>query len=204
MEPEPQEILESEPLEPTGEVETPVEAAKIEVESAPTEDVTPEKSGAPVTDEMPDKVQKRIDEVIWQKHEAQRERDYWKMQAEARLRAEQEAPNPQPPAPFTAPVPRQEDFDTYEAYEEAVFDYRYQKRSLVEQSAREKQSREQAEKAQKDQLSEWIGKGEDKYQDFRQVALKEPREGGPEITVFMAITWGKIRKKLPGSPECHL
>ena len=182
-----QEVLEQEPLAPTGEGESPAvdEVAAEPAESAPAEEPTAEVKTAAPADELPEKVQKRIDEVTWQKYEAQRERDYWKMQAEARLKAEQQAP-PEPAPVIPAQPPRQEDFETYEAYDEALFDWRFQQRVQKEATERQRQVKQQQEQEYAAKLDAWTEEGSGKYPDFVHVVLKQPVDGGPNITPFMA------------------
>lgn len=182
-----QEVLEQEPLAPTGEGETPaidIQAAEP-VESAPTDEVKPEQPPGAPAEVMPEKVQKRIDEVIWQREEARREKEYWKMQAEARARAEK-APEPEPTPVIPVQPPRQEEFETYEAYDEALFDWRYQQRVAKEASERQRQVKQQQEQEYAAKLDAWTEDGGNKYPDFVQVALKQPADGGPTITPFMA------------------
>jgi len=181
-----QEVLEQEPQDLPGEVETPADEVVEVAESAPAEEPTPEvKAGAPAVEDMPEKVQKRIDEISWQKFEAQRERDYWKMQAEARLKAE-EAVKAAPAPIIPSYAPRQEDFESYEQYDEALFDWRYQQRVTKERADISRQQDERMASEQQERARAWAETGKDKYPDFASVALREPWDGGPLITQFMA------------------
>jgi hypothetical protein len=185
-----QEVVEQEqPLIPADEAVSSAQAEEV-VESAPAEEPTPEvKAGASDESIFPEKVQKRIDDITFRRYEAERERDYWKLQAEARLRAEQEAQQPQvTPEPVipSSPAPRQEDFETYEQYDEALFDWRYQQRVARETVQRQQEDRKRAEREYAEHVRSWAEQGAEKYPDFSQVALKEPRDGGPSITPYMA------------------
>ncbi len=184
METEPQ-VTEQEQVNPPGEVESPAPAAEeTPAESAPAEKPTPEgQTGAPDSDELPEKVQKRIDEIAWQKFEAQRERDYWKLQAEKRVREEQTAPvAPEPPPLPPAQPPRQEDFQTYEAYDEALFDWRFQQRVARERAESIKTEQERQQRDQQERARTWAEQGTEKYPDFARIALDETLK----ITPFMA------------------
>lgn len=179
-----QVVEEQEPLAPTGEEESPALVAEKELtESTPVEEPTPEvKAGAPV-EEPPDKVQKRIDEITWKKSEAERERDYWRGKAEALTKPPE--PEPEPVIP-TVPQPRQEDFETYEQYDEALFDWRYQQRVMKERAETQKEEAKRQAQEFQERANTWAEEGSEKYPDFATVALKEPRDGGPMISQFMA------------------
>ena len=186
-----QEVSQEQPISPADEAVSSAQAEEVVEESAPSGEPTPVvQSGASDDVDFPEKVKKRIDDITFKRYEAERERDYWKMQAEARLRAEQEAAQSQPKQPDVtipvSPAPRQEDFETYEAYDEALFDWRYQQRVSKETAQRAADERRQAEAAYAEKARSWADQGSEKFPDFSQVALKEPREGGPSITPYMA------------------
>jgi hypothetical protein len=183
MEPETQEVQEE--LRPSGE-ETPVESVEVaeEVESDTTEELSPAEPGAVPQEKKKSGVQERFDEITREKYDAMRDRDYWKERAEARLKAEEVAK----PAPVLPPVamPRQEDFETYEAYDEALFDARFQQRVAREQAELQRQQQTRQAEEQQERSRTWAEKGSEKYPDFANVALREPKDGGPMISQFMA------------------
>lgn len=175
-----QEVVVQEPLEPTGEVETPALDAEPTEAPSTSEETPPDPSGAPVKAvQVPPE---RIEEITYRRREAERERDWLRLQVEKLTRGESPPPPAPEPAPFTVPPPRQEDFETYEQYEEAVFDHRYQKRAQAERASQEKAAKERAQQQHQSQLDEWIDKGESKYPDFKRVA----QDNDLKITPFMA------------------
>ena len=91
-------------------------------------------------------VQPRIDELTRAQREAQRERDYWRQRAEA---AEQTA-NPPPPPP-AKPTPDQ--FDTYDAFVEALTDWKADQKIDAKLSERDTRTKEQQQ--QEARVSSW-------------------------------------------------
>lgn len=121
---------EAEAVAETSQVETPSEATAEQ----PTETETSESAddAGEATEEPQKRVpwfQKRIDEVTRQKYEAQRESDYWRGVAEGRGQSN---------TPVQAEGPPKEDqFESYEDYEQARIDY------AVEQRLRQEREVEQ-------------------------------------------------------------
>lgn len=135
-------------------VETPSEATPEQPTGAETP-AEPNDAGAE-SQEKPKQVpwfQKRIDEVTAAKYDAQREAAYWRGQAEAGGRKEQ----PQPPA--QSGPPREDQFATYEDFEEARINYAVERRLQTE---RQLEQREQSART----FQERIDKVRDKLPDY--------------------------------------
>ena len=101
-------------------------------------------------------VQKRIDELV-------REREEWK-RAALQGQPRQDAPS-KPVIPDTFPdlqKPIADNFETYDAYVEALADYR------AETKYRQIQARTEIQRRQ-ETLSTWFDAADDKYSDFRDV-----------------------------------
>lgn len=89
-------------------------------------------------------VQKRFDELTKARREAERERDEWRKKAEGKTEEKFEEPT-------TLKRPKEEDFDTYEQYEDALVDFKLDQREA--KSAKQKaeaQAKQKAEKFQQD------------------------------------------------------
>ena len=95
-----------EPIEPVEPVE-PVEPTEPIEPVEPPDDTPPKKS-----------VQARIDELTFKRREAEREAEYWRKKASEK----------EPPKPSNEGRPRQENYETVEDYEDALFDWRDKKR----------------------------------------------------------------------------
>lgn len=111
----------------------------------PVEPTTPT---APVVDAAADParkpVQPRIDELTRERHEAQRERDYWRTRAEAA----------EVPAPAEAPAkPKAVDFDDYGAFVEALADWKADQK--IDAKLAERDTRTAAQKQGEERVSNW-------------------------------------------------
>lgn len=134
-------------------VETPSEATPEQPTGAETP-AEPTDAGAESQDK-PKQVpwfQKRIDEVTAAKYDAQREAAYWRGQAEAGGRQQ-----PQPPA--QQGPPREDQFESYEAFEEARIAHAVEQRL---QTLRGIEQREQSFRTYEDRVT----KVRDKLPDF--------------------------------------
>ena len=118
--------------------EAAVETPEVPVE---TGEETPATETLVETPPEPKKktAQERIDEITRKRREAEREAEYWKSKA---------LQSPEPPKPVQAPVgearPKVDQFETVEAYEDALLTWHERKRtiesSLTEQNKRKKQA----------------------------------------------------------------
>lgn len=132
-------------------------------------------------------VRSRIDELTRYRREAERERDYWRQEAE-RLR-----PAPKPPEPVEVKPKTLADFEYDEGkYQQYIFSelpQAIEKRAVeaAERRLQETQTRERAESrhAEFEERSDAFAKD---HADFVEVALKQPQDGGPVITATMAET----------------
>lgn len=80
-------------------------------------------------------LQPRIDELTRDKHEARREADFWRQRAEALANPPQE-----PPAPAAKPTPDQ--FDSYDAFVEALTDWKADQKIDAKLAERDKTTAE--------------------------------------------------------------
>ncbi len=152
-----------------GAAEVPAAAAANEEaeEKTPVRDDegdegTPKKSG----------VTKRIDELVKLREEARRDAEYWRKVALSRLEAEK---GKNGPADATvADRPTAEKFKTYDEYVEALTDWKLAERTRAEAEARRMESEGRS-------LAGKIAKAEEKYPDFRTVALN------PDVPITEAM-----------------
>lgn len=142
---------------------TAPEATAAPESDVPTPEVTPERT---FTQSEVDKIAQRERSQAFRKAEriakAEAEAAYWKRQAE-----QQSAPQVQQPEG----KPKVSDFQDYEAYTEALTDWKVdQKLKAVQtESAADRERRTQAERA--NAVNERLSKGHEEYEDFEEVAL---------------------------------
>ena len=160
--------MEEQAIEITEEVVTAPEktgTAATTEESATSGTPTDVKSGADTKDgkdEPPAGVRKRIDELTRQKYEAAREAAYWKGQAEAKaVKSEPSA------APVEPGKPNPSQFADYDAYVEALTDYKTQE-------VLEKAQAETEKKRKKAKFAGAIEKGKAKHDDFEATTIFNP------------------------------
>lgn len=160
-------------------LETDGQEAGAEAVEAPqvenTSEATAEQEAGPETPDEPDAgaddgkpkrepwFQKRINEVTRRYHDAEREAAYWRGQAEAGGRREA------PQAPQSGP-PREEQFATYEEYEDARINY------AVEQRLRTAREIEARDKVGRD-FEDRVAKVRDKLPDY------DLYVGDPNLTI---------------------
>jgi len=168
--------VKADPKEPTAKAPEPKE-------NDPGDEAAPEGTDAADKPKKPNWAQRRIDELTREKHDARRERDYWRELA-SRGQQPQQAQAPQQQATATQkPQPNQ--YQTTEEYFEALADWKADQKW----EARERQRREQAEKEAKQQGEQKIArtfaereqKARDTYPDYDEVA----RGDGNPITELM-------------------
>ncbi len=95
---------------------------------------TPEEPGAKPA-EKPDGVQKRIDELTRRRYEAEREAAFWRGKAEGGVKPSD--------TPDTEAKPKQEAYDSYESYIEAVTDWKLSERLNIERARMQQESQAQ-------------------------------------------------------------
>jgi hypothetical protein len=168
-------------------VPTEVAEVKEEVTEAPVEEKveepeppTPKKKTA----------QERIDEITKARREAEREKEYWKQVALDK----KETPKPVQEPTIRNPRPTISQFDTTEAYEDALLDWR--DRVKEEQSAEQRLVKEQEEGLSKFQKA--AAKARELYPDFDEVVeapVFSPQmryailnsDTGPEVAYFLGL-----------------
>lgn len=172
-----------------GDAIAPENDATVADEATPqTEESTPQ------TDEQSG-VQKRINQLTWEKHEAQRRADA----AEAKLK-EKERPAEPKPTGLKAPVPS--DFDTDEEYSAALESYTVEThRTLTQQAQTDAEQRQQAQEraTKKDAYQARVAEYAAEHEGFveavssTQIPISESveqvlfeSERGPELTHWLA------------------
>lgn len=124
---------------------------------------TPEAADAKSV-EKPDGVQKRFDELTRAKYDALREAAYWKGKAEGG------AVKPELTAPDAEAKPKQDQYESYEAYIEAVTDWKLTARLTAERSRmREEDQAQTAAKGFEAQVS----RAREKHADFDAVVYSQ-------------------------------
>lgn len=120
-----------------------------------------------------DPVQKRINEITRKRREAERELEFErKKRAEVEVELEKIRAN----IPLTE-KPKMENFETEEAYSEALMDWKIENRLKIE---KEKKTKELNEKSEKEQFTASLNaietnmeKGSEKYEDFSELVLND-------------------------------
>ena len=182
--------------------EDTLNALDVPGEVAPVTELEPPVATAPETpiDEPPsaetleaDIEQLKKDKIeANEKAEAAKNREaYWKRQREGQRKAfEQGAPpaQPTPAAAETNEKPKQDDFDDYNDYTEALTDWKVDQKK-VEWDKEEKAKTENATYQEKMiKLEKGIDEGFDKYPDFAEVALAKTVPITPLIKDILAET----------------
>lgn len=113
-------------------------------------------------------VGKRINELVREREEAKREREYWRQQA-------LEAKTPKAPEQVDEQEPQEKDFDSYGTYLKALARYELKQELKVEREQTEKKQRETSERERLTKsLSEFdqrANKLREKHDDFDDVAF---------------------------------
>lgn len=164
--PEEQEnaLVEEMQQEPESQVE-PAEAAEPEEEAAPPEPAGEEPAGEPV--EKPTRAEKRIDQLTARRKRAEEEAAYWRGVAEAR---ERQAPALEPP-PQIRERPVADNFDTYEAFQEALTDWKVEVKLSELERKREAAEQERAQRQVTETFRTKLAEGASRYGDFNEVAM---------------------------------
>lgn len=156
-----------EPAAPSGEA--PAEPGEPQ---APA-DVTPTGEEPPKTvDEPPtvgDETKKRIQALTRKFRDA--ERRAIAAEAEARTLREVHKPAPEEPAPTGPPKPREEDFENYAEYTEALTDWKVDQREAKWKAEQEAAKGPPAPSERDIRFNEAISTASEKYEDFEDVAF---------------------------------
>jgi hypothetical protein len=167
---------------PAGTNEEPEgEQGEEEVALVEGEEQTPRKKTA----------QERIDEITKARREAEREKEYWRKIALEK----QTAPQADPPKPQTSPIPerpRQDQFETYEGYEDALLGWH--------DNVKEIKNRAKVQQSRLQEVFNTFAKRSDAlrkmYDDYDEVIETPPlteiakftianSEHGPELAYFL-------------------
>ena len=115
-------------------------------------------------------VQKRLDELTRQRHEAARERDYWREMAMRQAPAQEPAPQA---APQTAPTLEQFDYDP-DAYQSAMMQFVTSQAQTAAKSALEQERAAQAAQHHQATVQQRLAEAMVKHADFDDVAERIP------------------------------
>ncbi len=138
-----------------------VEAGKDEVGEDADPGAAPRKNG----------VTRRIDELVKLREEARRDAEYWRKVALEKLEAGKGGQNN---AHADAGRPSADRFKTYDEYVEALTDWKLEEKTRIDAEAR--RAEEEGRR-----LAERVLRAEEKYPDFRSVALN------PEVPITPAM-----------------
>ena len=162
--------------EPTGKEVEAGEKKESEAKE-PTADAAGKPGDDDNDDNVPKGVKKRISRAVRNQHEAERERDYYKGLAEGRGKPEAKA-GEEDATPEEAVRPVQEDFETEEAYIEALTDFKMDERFAAHDTkAAEKAKAFEAEKAttsRQEAFQKKIDKAAEGHEDFNEVTFRNP------------------------------
>jgi len=176
------------PVEETA-VETPVEETPVEQEEV-VEEVAEETTPPPPKKKT---AQERIDEITRARREAEREREYWKQIALDKER-EKAKPEDKPEPTTTLPRPVISQFETTEAYEDALLDWNDKRKALDSETKRQAQEQE----ANLNKFNTAAEEARKKYPDFDEVVevpVFSPQmrlsifnsDIGPEMAYFLGL-----------------
>lgn len=148
-------------VDPAKEVESPAE-------NAPKEEADEESEAATDEGKHPEKekktgVQKRLDELTKKRREAEREAEYWRNKAQGDEKKTTDSETP------PKGRPKEEDFDTYEQYEDALVDHRISQRETQSAKEKAKAASETATQTKQEALGAALDKGASLYDDFEAV-----------------------------------
>lgn len=152
-----------------------------------------------------DQVRKRIDKIVWQREEARREAEHWKRMAQQQKapEAKQEAADPT--------RPQQGQFETWDAYLEAVADWKVEQRLKKVQEDFSKRSQQERVSGALKTFEERAEKAREKYPDYDDLFERAPiseamaptileSENGPELAVYLSKNPEVARKLYRLSP----
>lgn len=184
-------VVNEAPVTPAPEVKEGVEAVKEGEEAAPNPD---DPSAQPKKEKG---VGKRINELVRQREDERREKEYWR---ELALKTQGITPK-QDQKEVAQGKPEASKFESYEAYIEALTDWKYEQRQKADRERTEKES--SATQTRQRQLEALTGfedradKAREKYEDFDDVAFSQfpvtesmteailASESGPEILYYL-------------------
>lgn len=174
-----------------------------DVEPKPADDSASSDNDAEKTKEEQKKknwAQRRIDELTRQRHDAERDRDAWRDLA-TKQPAESKKPETQ-----TVGKPKQADFTDYDAYVEALVDWKASAKASELEAKRAKddevKSREQKERSENERVNQsWHdkqAKAREVYDDFDEVI------SNPDIPLTPAMTHAILRSKIGAEMAYYL
>lgn len=153
-----------------GSPEVPEVPATTGEEAVNTEaSATPESGDTPADKPKKGGVQKRIGELVREREDARREKDYWREQA---MKGQ---PKSEPTK--TEEKPKVDQFQSYEDYLEALADYKAEQKFTEREKKREQESQQERAKREFDEVrstfAERVEQAAEKYEDFEEVAFSE-------------------------------
>jgi|WetSurMetagenome_2_1015567.scaffolds.fasta_scaffold03719_4 hypothetical protein len=187
MEPE-QEVIEQEQDSPTGEVVSPELAEEVSEDEVPValeEDEDAEKvegveADTPAAHQFA-KMRRERREAKRAAEEARLEAERWRGRAEALAESRQAKEEEVAAEPELVPAdrPREDDFDDYGQFVEALADWKTEQKLTQREAERAKQEASKTKDA-------WLTNGNAKFNDFTAVVTKRAEDGGPAINYAMA------------------
>ncbi len=145
--------------EVTQEIEAP--AQEVEESEATTEE-TVEVVEDVVEEPKPNKTQKRINKLTYDKKEAERTAEYWKNKAQEQVKAE--------------PVgkPDRFDFDDEDQYLDARDEYNWQQRKEKEKADKQRAAIQEKQQEFRSSVQGMFNKGIEEFEDYAEVVIDNP------------------------------
>lgn len=177
----------------------PVEDAPVPADSSPAEpaepvETKPDETGKPSEENLSEKVQKRFDQLTWEREQARREADYYRSMAMQ--------PKPEPEPEKVVPLlPKLEDFGYDEAkYQAALIDYATKQARDVVESRLSEAAHQARELRRVEAFTERQRNFAKSAPDFEAKVLQDPTlpitegmrdvildsDAGPEIAYYLA------------------
>lgn len=135
-------------------------------------------------------VQKRISELTRNWRTTERDRDYWR---ELALGKQQEPAKPEPQG-----RPKVDDFEDYEAYVEALTDFKVNQRAESMQAENRKQQEQQAQTQRQQQFQTRVTEFSQEHPDFWEVA------GNPSVPISQPIVDAAMESDMGPQVLYHL
>lgn len=141
-----------------------------EGEGEPTGEGEPGKEGTPKG------VQKRIDRAVAAQRAAEREAAYWRGKAEGKTTPDRDEDTGKREAPGDG-RPKPEQFETHDEYQEALIDWKVERRLKAKEETDGKKAEEGHRAERMKSFNEQVSKAKEKYEDFDLVV------SNPEIPI---------------------
>jgi hypothetical protein len=183
------EVVET-PAEEVAETPVPEKEPEVEAKEEPTFTLPPPRKKT---------AQERIDEITRLRREAERETEYWKNLALKKEQAPVKVEKPAEQAPFLPQRPVKFQYETEEAYEDALLEWNNQRAAIQAKTEHERIQKEQAQRKAEEDWKRFDRKGDALravYEDYDEI-IKSPvftpamqmvileSDNGPELAYFL-------------------